>query len=227
MAVPPIESEDANKIARAEFVSDSAWHVHAALSWLGYSLVKDAPTSLHYSAMHLRLGIEHLWFDIFVASQGASISMQEYEKALSSSTKLYKMIDSLSPNYRKFVDFVHMTNEFDSTPPPPSIAWDIDRLKRIHGETSERLLHFGGVPAAGFRDTSWISSQVAFLKEHEEWMWHNMTTRGNLVVYRPDGLQKPEVFSIWNEFSAGTLDHEGVRIRLKILQPLLKHRRDS
>jgi hypothetical protein len=225
MSIPPIESDDANKIVRAGYVADSAWYIHAALCWLAYAEKHNASTALFYAALNVRMGIEHLWFDIFVVSKGNSISEQEYQKAVAQSTKLYKLIDTHSPDYVKFVDFTQMMNSFDSNPHPPTIIWDINRLKRIHGECSERLLHFGGKPHSGYRADQWCSEQIAFLSDSANWMWNEMTSRGNLVVYKPESLQKPEVYEIWQHYQSGALDREGAKLRLQIIQPALRARR--
>ena len=179
--------------------------------------------ALHYAALHLRLGVEHLWFQIFRVARGAILSRAEYDKALNNATKLYKLIDSMAPNYRKFAEFDQIISSVDSQPHPPTIVWDIDKLKRIHGECGNRLLHFGGIPDAGYLSSAWTEDHLRFLSDSTQWMWRNMTTRGNLIVYRPEGL-KPQTHAIWEAFRKGEIDEESTRLRLKIIQPILaKH----
>lgn len=163
--------------------------------------------------MHLRLAVEHLWFQIFGVARGAVLSLAEYDKALRNVTKLYKLIDSLAPHYRKFAQFDQIISSLDRAAHPPTIVWDIDRLKRIHGECGERLLHFGGIPEAGYLSSTWTEDHLRFLTEAAQWMWHNMTTRGNLIVYRREGL-KAATRAIWEAFKAGEIDEESTRLRL-------------
>src|SRR5438552_13272604 len=119
--------------------------------------------------------------------------------AIRNATKLYKLIDSLAPDYRKFAEFDQIIASVDSHVHPPTVIWDIDRLKRIHGECGDRLLHFQGISDGNYLSDTWAIRQLAFLDESAMWIWNTMKSRGNLVVYRPEGLI-PEAQSIWEDF---------------------------
>jgi len=142
LSIPDFHGRTADQIVTQPFVSDSAWHVHAALSWIDYVKRTSAAIGLHYSGFHLRVGIEYLWFQIFWAGRGGALRVEEYRMAIRNATKLYKLIDSLAPDYRKFAEFDQIIASVDSHVHPPTVVWDIDRLKRIHGECGARLLHF-------------------------------------------------------------------------------------
>jgi hypothetical protein len=118
-------------------------------------------------------------------------------------TKLYKLIDAAGPHYVKFAEFIQLLASVDSRQHPPTVVWDISRLKRIHGGCGEKLLHFQGIPEKGYRTDAWIESRMKFAFDSAPWMWSTMTTRGNLAVFSPAGLKKPEVFSLWERYRDG------------------------
>jgi hypothetical protein len=219
VGIPDFQGRTAKQIVNESPGSDSAWHVHAALSWIDYVKRSSAATALYYAGFHLRLGIEYLWFQIFWAARRASLSAAEYRKAIATATKLYKLIDSLAPDYTKFGEFQQIVAALDSRPHPPTVIWDIDRLKRIHGECGKRLLHFQGILGGDYLSDAWAIRQLAFLDESAMWIWNTMKSRGNLVVYRPEGLI-PQAQSIWEDFRTGQIDAESVRYRLQIVRPI-------
>lgn len=218
------KGRSAVEIFSTPHVDDSGWDIYMSLCWCDYAERTCAPQALHYAGYHLRTGIEYLWFTVLFAAQGGKMSLEEYRKSLKSTTTLYKLIDSRSPHYQKFFEFCEITTSLDSQRHPPMVFWDISKLKRIHGECSSRLLHFQGVPQQGYLSEGWITDRAKFLFESATWIFDTMRTRGNLVVFNPDGLKKPEVFSLWERYRDGKIDREEVRIGLKIVQPIVRTR---
>jgi len=221
VSIPDFRGRTAEQIVTEPFISDSAWHIHAALSWADYVKRTSAAIGLHYAGFHLRLGIEHLWFQIFWAGRGGGLPVEEYKKAIKTATKLYKLIDSLAPDYRKFAEFDQIIASVDSRVHPATIVWDIDRLKRIHGECGTRLLHFQGLADGNYLSDKWMIQQLAFLEENATWIWNTMRSRGNLVVYRPKDLF-PQTQLVWESYRKGEIDEESVRYRLEIIRPLAR-----
>ena len=221
--IPPYKNRTAEQIINQEYIDDSAWHIHAALSWIDYAERNRAPVVLHYAAFHLRLGIELLWLKIFSASRGSDFGIDDYTRALKSSTTLYKLIDKFAPNYRKFAEFDQIIQTLDTRVHPPTIVWDIARLRKIHGRCGEYLLHLQEGGENGYRSQTWVTDRMRFLKDSAEWMWGLMTTRGNLVIYHPDGLFA-ETRLVWESFLKGETDAEGARIRLQLIHPLVQGR---
>src|ERR1035441_10232583 len=96
-------------------------------------------------------------------------------------------------------------------------------------------MHFQGVPEAGYLGIDWIRDRTEFLSGWRgdvvrnsqsgsgSWVWTTMQ-KGSIIVYRPDGLKKPEVFSLWERFQSGGIDADDVRNRLKIIRDIMKHR---
>jgi hypothetical protein len=224
MSLTEYKGRSADDIASDFYIADSAWHIRACLSWRDYAEQKNAPMALHYAGFHLRTGIEHLWFEVFFAASGGSITSSEYDKSLRNTTKLYKLIDAVEPHYKKYVEFGEVIASIDSVRHPPSVFWDISRLKRIHGGCGEYLMHFQGVPEKGYLGSEWIEGRMKFLFDSAMWIWTTMTQRGNLVVYAPEGLKKPEVYSLWERYRDGKVSREDALIGLKIIQPIVRLR---
>jgi hypothetical protein len=111
----------------------------------------------------------------------------------------------------------------DSHVHPPTVVWDIERLKRIHGECSNRLLHFQGISDEDYLSVKWMIQHLAFLEDSAFWMWNTMRSRGNLVVYHPQGLTL-QTQLIWESFRNGEIDEESVRYRLEIIRPLSRRK---
>ena len=224
MSIPDFHGRTADQIVSEPFIADSASHVHAALSWIDYVKRTSGAIALHYGGFHLRLSVEHLWFQIFWASRGAMLPIDEYKKAIKNATKLYKLIDSLAPDYQKFAEFDQIIASIDRHVHPLTVVWDIERLKRIHGECSSRLLHFQGISEEDYLSEKWMIQHLVFLEESALWMWDTMRARGNLVVYHPQGLT-PQTQLIWDSFRKREINEESVRYRLEIIRPLARRDR--
>lgn len=149
------------------------------------------------------------------------LSADEYRKAIRNATKLYKLIDSLAPDYRKFAEFDQIIASMDSHVHPPTVVWNIERLKKIHGECSNRLLHFQGISDERCMSDSWMIKHLTFLEDSALWMWNTMRSRGNLVVCHPEGLV-PQVQLVWESFRKGEINAESVRYRLAIVRPVAR-----
>lgn len=224
MPIPNYKGRSADQIAKIRNLDDSDWQIHTSLSWCDYAERNNAPMALHYAAFHLRTGIEQLWSEILCVAKGGSMSRTEYRSALSKTTTLYKLIDSQSPYYEKFAKFIQLVASVDSRIMPPTVIWEMSRLKRIHGGCGEQLLHFQGISLEGYLSDAWIEGRLMFVRESALWIAKTMESRGNMVVYAPEGLKKPEVFSLWERYRDGKIDEADVRNGLKIVQPIVMHR---
>jgi len=206
-------------VLSSEYVEDPAWNVFNALSWIDIYERESFPFAIHYSGLHLRFAVEHLWFELFGAAIGGKFSQSEYRKALKTTTTLYKLIDIFEPYYEKFAIFMRILAEVNSAPLPQLIEWDILRLRRIHGECSMKTLHFQGLVSKGYLDHFWMEDRLRFLSDSANWMRQKMSS-GGFVVYKPEKL-KDDVLPIWERFRDGDNDEEDVRNGLKIIQPIV------
>ena len=220
MQIPPHVNRTPVQIVEGERLFDSAWHFWQALSWLDYAKRNANITSLQYAALELRLGIEHLWFEIIITAVGGKLDIGEYSRCKGDSTKMYKVLDRLSPDHARLVRFTNITGSLDLNQ-PELIEWDMQRLKRLHGETSQ-YLHFCGIPSESTDSPEWFVSALTLLETGATYIWQHLTTahNGQLNI---DSMP-PEVRETWEAFRTGQIDEDSVRIRLQIALPMLRKR---
>ncbi len=223
MRIPQRENRTPEQIVGGNRLFDSAWHFWQALSWLDYAKRNTSITALQYAALELRSGIEHLWFDIIVTAVGGRLDIRAYSRCKGDSTKMYKVLDRLSPNHAKLVRFTNICSSLDPNQ-PPLIEWDMPRLKRLHGETSQ-YLHFLGIPPETTDRPEWFVAALTLLETGSNYIWHHRTTArtGQLSI---DSMP-PEVRDAWEAFRDGQIDEDSVRTRLCLAQPVLRKRRNG
>jgi len=223
MHIPPHANRTPEEIVDGTRVFDSAWHFWQALSWLDHAKRTTSISALQYAALELRFGIEHLWFDIIVTAVGGKLDIREYSRCKGDSTKMYKVLDRLSPDHAKLVRFTNISGSLDPHA-PPLVEWDMARLKRLHGEASQ-YLHFLGVPAESTHSPQWFVDALTLLETGAKYVWQHLTTArtGQLNI----ASMPPEVRDAWEDFRQGRLTEDSVRTRLQLAQPVLRRRRQS
>jgi hypothetical protein len=223
MHIPPHANRTPQEIVDTRRLFDSAWHFWQALSWLDHAKRTTGISALQYSAIELRFGIEHLWFDIIVTAVGGKLDIREYSRCKGDSTKMYKVLDRLSPDHAKLVRFTNISGALDPHA-PPLIEWDMARLKRLHGEASQ-YLHFLGAPAESTDSPQWFVDALTLLETGATYVWQHLTTArtGQLNI----ASMPPEVRDAWEEFRQGRLTEDSVRTRLQLAHPVLRHRRQN
>ena len=215
MPVPAHKNRSPQEIVDAERLFDSAWHFWQALSWLDCAKRKTNISALQYAALELRQGIEHLWFDMVVTAVGGELDVREYARCKGNSTKIYKVLERLSPDHVKLVRFTNISGSLDRKQPRLT-EWDIPKLKRLHGEISQ-YLHFLGIPIETTESPTWFDEAVATIGAGADYIWHQLTTThtGQLNV----ASMPPAVRETWDLFRAGSLDEDAVRTRLRLAEP--------
>ena len=165
-------------------------------------------------------GIEHLWFDMVVTSVGGELDIREYAHCKGDSTKMYKVLDQLSPDHTKLVPFTNISSSLDRNLPPVT-EWDMPKLKRLHGEIS-KYLHFFGIPNETTDSPEWFLEALTTIETGADYIWHNLTTThtGQMKI----SSMPPAVRDTWEGFRTGRLDEESVRTRLHLAQPVLQKR---
>lgn len=220
--IPQIKGLSADQIAGGEYVFDSAWHVHMCLSWLDYAKRSGRPQCLRYAAIELRTSVEMLWFEIFVVTMGGTIPAAEYARCSKEATKMYKLIDRVAPDYRKLMQFMDILLNLEHAG-PQIVVWDIDRLKRIHGQASE-FLHFQGAPFDTHESPLWLGNGISKLESMANYIWGEITS-GKQTGNMPLDKMEPETKAVWEQFRDDKLDKVGVRTQLLIAKPVLTARR--
>ena len=162
MPTPSHENRTPEEIVDYGRAFDPAWHFWQALSWIDYAKRKTNIAALQYAALELRFGIEHLWFEIIIVAMGGKLDKDEYSRCKGNSTKMYKILDRLSPDHAKLVRFSKIAASLDPHA-PQLVEWDIGRLRRLHGEAS-RYLHFLGHPAESTDSSRWFVKALTLLE---------------------------------------------------------------
>ena len=219
----PTKGRTPNEILAGDYVYDSAWHVHTAMSWVDFAKRERSPVALMYGGLQLRYAVELLWYELLSAAH-PSITQTEYIQATAEATTLYRLIDKYSPFYWRFVAFGKVLASADSRPHPPIAEWDMSRLRRIHGGCGRKLLHLQGEPKVSFNSDEWYVDRLSFLDQSCSFIWEEMESSRNKLVFKPEGLKKPEVLELWEQFRDGKIDEDSVRLRLTIAQPILAQR---
>ncbi len=221
MLLPPHKNRSPEQILEAEHLFDSAWHFWQALSWIDYAKRKTNITALQYAALELRRGIEHLWFEMVVTSVGGELDIREYARCKGDSTKMYKVLEKLSPDHAKLVRFTNISGSLDHNQPPVT-EWDMPKLKRLHGEICSHYLHFFGIPSETTGSPGWFIKALTNIETGANYICNQLTTThtGQLnVESMPQAVR-----DTWEGFRSGQLDEDSVRTRLRLAQPVLPKR---
>lgn len=221
MRIPAYEKRTPEDIASAEHQCDSAWHVWQALSWLDYAKRQSSTTAVQYAALELRQGIEYLWFDMIVTALGGKLDIAAYRRCRGESTKMYKILERLSPDYVKLVRFTLICGTHGPAQ-PAIIEWDIPALKRWHGEVSQ-YLHFIGTAGETTASAKWFVHALSTIDAGTQYIWQRLTKAhtGLLSI----ASMPPEVKDAWEQFKTGQINEADVRMRLRLAEPVLTMRR--
>jgi len=212
--VPQYQGLNANEIVNVAYCYDSAWHVHKCLAWLDYVNRTSRHHCLRYAAIELRAGIELLWFEMLITSVGGALSAKDYARCSRDATKMYKLIDELTPGYEKLIEFTRIILAHE--PNMPEIApWDMSKLKRYHGEAS-KCLHFQGAPRDTFERDVWLTRSLAKLEKMAHYIWTEMTSHHGTGFILPKTMT-PGVRLIWEQFRDRKIDGDSVKRQLDLV----------
>jgi len=210
-----------NNIVEFQYYFSSDWHFFQALSWLDYfNNFKNKFNILKYIAIETRIGIEILWFEILVTSLGTKLDIKTYKKCTTQAQRMYKLIDKLVPEYKKLLQFTKFLLSFESNS-PNIIEWDINKLKKFHGQSSQ-FLHFTGQPKDTFENENWLNNSASNLIKILEYIKLNMS-KGDTGILLPETFQ-PKIVPLWNDFKRGKISITILRNKIKKIYPDLQSR---
>lgn len=197
--------------------SGSEGHIRSCRGWIKHGKRTRDSRALIYAGLHLRLCIEHLWFETLSVAVGNQLSESQYAKAMKSATTLYKLIDEFSPHYAKYCEFGELIRvAIRNNSLPPFTKWDIQRLKRDHGEISTRFLHFHGFDASESDQAKRFDNDLNFVETESSSIWNTCANVGVFVIFKPEGLNEP-TRQIWEDFRDGKIQADSARMRLSFL----------
>lgn len=218
MLPPSHTSRKPEDIVSEKLYFDSMGYLYRAMSWLDHFERNDQFTALLYACIEARYGIEYLIFEEIVISTGADLSQEDYEKLLKSPTKLYKALKKISPEYEKLQAFakiiVSLVPKF-----PKLIQWDPKKLIKSWGKISN-YLHWCGSRNNTTELSSWRVNAGIEVRGEIEPIWVKITSGQSGLMHPKD--MHPEILELWHQYKDGSVDAEGIRIRLQILRPALE-----
>lgn len=223
MTTAPYQNLTPEQILGAGFGFDSRCFLWRSLSWLDYAKHSTSFTALQYAALELRRGIEQLWFELIVTSVGGELDVKQYTLCKGDSTKMYKVLDRLSPDHTKLVRFTSIIGSLDCNQPPVA-EWDKPRLKRLHGEISQ-YLHFFGIPRETTHRSEWFIEALTVIESGADYLWLHLTS--SLIGQFNVESMPPEVRDTWEDFRSGQIDEDSARTRLLLAQPVLRERKGT
>jgi len=217
---PNFSNRSPDQIIGENVYFDSVGYTYRALSWLDVSRKQRNVCALQYAAHDVRQAIEQLLFEELVLSVGTELDYNKYQRCKGSSTKLYKIINKLSPDYNKLAQF---TKEIISVDPhsPPLITWDHRFLMKSWGLTSY-YLHWAGKPDETVESDSWFNTGVHVVEDAANYIWRKVTF-GYTGIMMPHKME-PEIRQLWDRFKNGRTDLEGVKRAALLALPILQNR---
>ena len=214
------EGRSADEIVANALVDHSSWHFFQAMSWLDLAKRTQRPAALHYAAFELRYGIEYLLFELLVLTN-RGLTEEEYQKCLGDPHAMKKTLRSAEVDYEHLADFSRIVLSLDSKVPKLRY-WKLEELFKYWGIASE-FLHFAGAHSRTYANEYWFVMSLARLESVLAPIWEVSTTTFGLGLI-PRNEMEPEVLQAYHEFSAGNLKEEDLKIRMRLLHPLLKER---
>ncbi|MBN1997208.1 hypothetical protein JW935_06640 [candidate division KSB1 bacterium] len=217
---PDYKNRTPSKIIDENIYFDSVGYIYRSLSWLELAKVNRNTCALFYAALECRLGIEQLLFEELVLSMGTKLDEAEYEKCKGNSTKLYKIIERLNPDYKKLAEFTKAVMSVNPQIPPLEI-WDHHKLIK-HWRMVSDYLHLTGAPKDTFRSEKWIKKAIDTIQNACEYIW-NKKKSGFTAILRPEKMQD-EIYSTWLKYKDGKIDLNAVKRISDLTLPILSKR---
>lgn len=169
---------------------ESSGRAYKSLSWLDYARRYRSVSALEYSALEARLSIEQLLFEQLVVCVGTELDKKDYRKCSGNAKALSAMIERLTPNYEKLVDFTKAM----APEGMPITKWDNRSLVVYHGKLS-KYLHWSGGLDVTVQSEKWLKDGISIVEASMNYMWNGLTT-GNTGVMLIDRLE-PEYKELW------------------------------
>ena len=217
---PEFRGRSPEEIISQEVYFDSVGYTYRSLSWLDISKRERNVPALQYAAHDVRQAVEQLLFEEIIMSVGTELDRKEYEKCKGNSTKLYKVVRRLNPDYQKLVKF---TQAIASADPqwPPIESWDHNKLMKHWGMVSN-YLHWAGEPAETVESDNWLSEGISFVENAAEYIWHKMSTGYTGIMMSED--MQPEIRECWERFRVNEISFNAAKRIVHLAQPVLRQR---
>lgn len=218
---PSYRGRSPAQIISEDIFFDSVGFIYRALSWLDIAKTDNNVCAFQYAAHDTRQAIEHIFFEELVLSVGSKLDQQEYENCKGKSTKLYKIVRRLNPDYEKLVKFTQAIVSVLPSPRPKIIIWNHKKLMRHSGEVSN-YLHWTGEPAETYESCNWLEQGIAIVNAIAISIWDNSKSGYTGKIIRDQ--MPPEIMGYWQRFRAEEVDIDEVKRIARIALPVLTER---
>ena len=215
------EGKTADQILDNPFVPMSTWHVFQALSWVDLAKRRQSASALLYAAIELRYGLEYLLFELLVIAN-PKLTESEYKECIGSPKKIRKLLETDGRIYAKRAEFTKILLSLESQPLKLRY-WDLSEIFRYWGVASS-YLHFWGSHNRTNQDLNWSIKGIAEIEKIAETIYSEAQQTLGVGFMSLEGMP-PEVKIAWDEFVSDKLSAEDLRIRMKILRPILIKRK--
>lgn len=217
---PEYRGRTPEQIISEQIHFDSVGYTYRALSWLNVAKRERNVCALQYASLDTRQAFEQLLFEEIVLSVGTQLDRKEYEKCKGNSTKMYKIIRRLNPDYKKLAQFTQAIISI-IPPSPPLIIWDHKILLR-HWRIVSTYLHWAGEPAETVESREWFDEGIKAIENAAFHIWEN-NEKGFTGIMMPQNMQ-PEIKDGWERFRSGEIDLDSVKRIAKIALPISNKR---
>ena len=102
---------------------------------------------------------------------------------------------------------------------PKLIQWEPKKLIKSWGKISN-YLHWCGSRNNTTELSSWRVNAGVEVRGEIEPIWVKITSGQSGLMHPKD--MHPEILELWHQYKDGSVDAEGIRIRLQILRPALE-----
>ncbi|MBU1285943.1 MAG: hypothetical protein KJ989_19475 [Gammaproteobacteria bacterium] len=217
MDIPEFKNRTPSQIINEMKHFESSGRAYRALSWLDYAKSNGNVSALEYSAFETRLSIEQLLFEQIIISVGTELDKSDYKKCNGNAKDLSRMVEKLTPNYEKLIDFTKAMAPAGF----PITKWDNRALVKYHGKVSN-YLHWSGGLDVTVKSEQWLRNGISEIETAIGYIWHGLTT-GNTGVMPIEKLE-PELQELWKLFINNKITIDEVVQIADDLEPVLQAR---
>jgi len=198
----------------------SDWYFDQAEALLKFALQRDSATGLVYAALEARNALERFVLEMSLLATGGQLSEAQIRTA-QHRDGAFQLLDQAMNNYRRHLEFTNLTLEVGGDPFRVAIP-NVGQFRRLRTALSD-YCHFQLDPAATVNHPqhSWFIAGTTRVQEALD-MLRNLRSQVNGVI-QPDSMHA-EVREVFQAFVAGQIDTAAARLRLRLMQPVLKER---
>lgn len=201
--------------------TDANFHLETAYYWhdLGRSQLLHMP--LVYSAFEYRCGVERTLFELYALMKGLKLVPEEVNRIKDMGDLVKRLFQLWGGN--KEAELAITFNEiYASEQMGVAVSKpDIGRLKRLWAQLSQ-YCHAQRYPDKTWNDDSWVKRGYDTLDATLKYIKEIMLDKKFGFMDFP--TMPPEAYDLSRDFISGSLDEASLRVRLKLMKPIIEIR---